>query len=406
MYDAIIVGARCAGSPTAMLLARKGYRVLLLDKASFPSDTVSTHIIWPHGAEILDRWGLLDRLAATGCPPVALNMIFDVGPFALKGGVTDTNGGRGGLCPRRTVLDELLVEAAVKSGAELREDFTVEELVWEGDRVVGIKGRGHDGAVVEERARIVVGADGKYSFVAKAVEAPEYNTVPPLVTFYYSYFSGIEIEDIEQYVGLPNQGAAYFPTNDGLTLVAAAWPANKFHEIRADIEGNVMKVHRQLPHLAERLDGAKREEKWVGTAGVANYFRRPYGPGWALVGDAGYDRDPLTAQGISDSFIDSENLTEAIDAGFSERGPLEDALAEYEGSRNERVTPLYHFTCELAKLEPPPPEIQQLFGAMHGNRAATNQFFSAITGSLPLPEFMNTDNLGRIMAAANAPVRN
>jgi 2-polyprenyl-6-methoxyphenol hydroxylase-like FAD-dependent oxidoreductase len=93
MYDAIIVGARCAGAPTAMLLARKGYRVLLLDRATFPSDTISTHIIWSHGAEIMHRWGLLDRLAATGCPPVALQLLFDVGPFALQGGVTDTSAG-------------------------------------------------------------------------------------------------------------------------------------------------------------------------------------------------------------------------------------------------------------------------------------------------------------------------
>ena len=127
MYDAIIVGARCAGAPTAMLLARKGHRVLLVDRAHFPSDTISTHILWPHGAEIMDRWGLLDRLAATGCPPVARRMIFDVGPVTLKGGVTDTNRGRGGFCPRRTVLDKLLVDAAVEAGAELREGFIVED---------------------------------------------------------------------------------------------------------------------------------------------------------------------------------------------------------------------------------------------------------------------------------------
>ena len=114
------------GSPTAMLLARKGYRILLVDKATFPSDTISTHIIWPHGAEVMDRWGLLDRLAATGCPPVARRLIFDVGPFALKGGVADTNAGRGGFCPRRTVLDKLLVDAAAEAGAEVREAFTVE----------------------------------------------------------------------------------------------------------------------------------------------------------------------------------------------------------------------------------------------------------------------------------------
>jgi flavin-dependent dehydrogenase len=125
MYDAIIVGARCAGSPTAMLLARKGYRILLVDKATFPSDTISTHILWPHGAALMDRWGLLDRLAATGCPPTALRLIFVVGPFALKGRVVDTSHGRGGFCPRRTVLDKLVVDAAAEAGAEVREGLTV-----------------------------------------------------------------------------------------------------------------------------------------------------------------------------------------------------------------------------------------------------------------------------------------
>jgi 2-polyprenyl-6-methoxyphenol hydroxylase-like FAD-dependent oxidoreductase len=399
MYDAIVVGARCAGSPTAMLLARKGYRMLLVDKATFPSDMISTHIIWPHGAEIMGRWGLLDRLAATGCPPIALNMTFDVGPFALKGGVTTTNGGRGGFCPRRTVLDKILVDGAVDSGVELREGFTVEEVVWADDRVAGIKGRSHNGRSIEERARILIGADGVHSCVARAVRAPEYDVKPPLTTFYYSYYSGFEAEDIEQYVR-PFQGAACFPTNEGLTLIAAVWPSARFNEIRADIEGQVRKLHESTPGVADRLQRATREEKWVGTAGVANYFRKPYGPGWALVGDAGYDKDPITAQGISDAFIDAENLTQALDAGFSGRLPLDEALADYQSRRDERAKPMYDFTCELAALEPPPPPMQQLFAALHGNPEATNQFYAAITGSLALPSFMNPANIGRIMASA------
>ena len=403
MYDAIIVGARCAGSPTAMLLARKGYRVLLVDRATFPSDTISTHIIWPHGAEIMDRWGLLDGLAATNCPPIALKMIFDVGPFALEGGVLNTNRGRGGFCPRRTVLDKLLVDAAVDSGAELREKFTVDDLMWDGDRVVGIKAHGQNGNSVEERARVVIGADGAHSVVAKAVAPPEYDTIPPLATFYYTYYSGFDAEDIEQYVR-DYQGAACFPTNDGVTLIAAVWPSHKFKEIRADIEGSVNKVHESTPSVADRLRSARREEKWVGTAGVANYFRKPYGPGWALVGDAGYQKDPITAQGISDAFIDAEHLVDALDAGFSDRRPLDEALAAYQSSRDERVKPLYHFTCELAKMEPAPPPMRALFGALHRNRAATDQFYSAITGSIPLPQFMNPENIGRIVAEAGGHV--
>jgi len=399
MWDAIIVGARCAGAPTAMLLARKGYRVLLVDKATFPSDTISTHIIWPHGAEIMDRWGLLDRLAATGCPPVALRLLFDVGPFALKGGVTDTNGGRGGFCPRRTVLDKLLVDAAGEAGVELREAFRVETLLWDGDRVTGIKGHGRTGGTVEERARVVIGADGVHSLVAKSVQAPEYDAKPPLTTNYYSYYSGFEGEDLEEYVR-DYQAVGCFPTHDGLTLIAVLWPSARFHEVRTDVEGHVRKVLESTPTVADRLQRAKREEKWIGIAGVPNYFRRPFGAGWALVGDAAYNKDPITAQGISDAFLDAEALAGALDDGWSGRQALDDALARYQSSRDQRVKPLYDFTCQLATLEPPPPHMQQLFAALRGNQADTNQFYSAITGSRPLPEFMHPENLERIMAMA------
>jgi 2-polyprenyl-6-methoxyphenol hydroxylase-like FAD-dependent oxidoreductase len=400
MYDVIIIGARCAGSPTAMLLARRGYRVLLVDKARFPSDTISTHIIWPHGAEVLDRWGLLDQLAATGCPPIALDMIFDVGPFALRGAVADANGGRGGFCPRRTILDKLLVDAAVGAGAELREEFTVDDLAWDGDRVAGIKGRTARGQPLNERAKVVVGADGVHSLVAKAVRAPEYDALSPIATYYYSYYDGFDAQDVEQYVGVPYQGAACFPTHDGLTLMAAVWPTARFEEVRSDIEGHVKQVHDAIPAVAERLTRATRVEKWFGTAGVRNYFRIPYGPGWALVGDAGYDKDPITAQGISDAFIDAENLVEALDAGFSGRRPLDAAMSDYHESRDRRVKPMYHFTCELAALEPAPEPMRTLFAALHGNQEATNRFYSAITGAVPLPAFMNPDNIGQIIASA------
>jgi 2-polyprenyl-6-methoxyphenol hydroxylase-like FAD-dependent oxidoreductase len=400
-YDAIVVGARCAGSPTAMLLARKGYRVLLLDKATFPSDTVSTHIVWPHGAELLDRWGLLDRLAATGCPPVVLNMIFDVGPFALKGGVPDANGGRGGFCPRRTVLDKLLVDAAVEAGAELREAFTVEELILSGDRVAGIRGHRRGGATVEERARVVIGADGVHSMVAGAVQSPEYDARPAVATFYYSYFSGFDAEDIEQYVR-SHLGVACFPTHDGLTTIVTVWPVSRFQEIRTDIEGSVRKAHASTPTVADRMQRAKREEKWMGTAGIPHYFRKPYGPGWALVGDAGYVKDPITAQGISDAFLDAEGLSAALDDGFAGRREMEEALGGYQSARDRRVRPLYDFTYQLAQLEPPPPVLQELFGALHHDQKETNAFYSAITGASPLPAFMNPDNIGRIVAGARS----
>jgi 2-polyprenyl-6-methoxyphenol hydroxylase-like FAD-dependent oxidoreductase len=238
--------------------------------------------------------------------------------------------------------------------------------------------------------------------VARAVGAREYDIRPPLATFYYSYYSGFAADDIEQY-GRDYYAAGCFPTNDGLTLMVAVWPSERFREVRADVEGHVRTVHESIPSIADRLTRARREDKWVGTAGVANYFRQPFGPGWALVGDAGYDKDPITAQGISDAFIDAELLTEALDAGFNARLPPEEALSEYQRRRDERAGPMYEFTCEMAKLEPPPPPMQQLFAALHRNQPATNQFYSAITGSLPLPTFMNPENIGRIIGGSQMP---
>jgi 2-polyprenyl-6-methoxyphenol hydroxylase-like FAD-dependent oxidoreductase len=401
MYDAIIVGARCAGSPTAMLLARMGYRILLVDKATFPSDTVSTHIIWPQGAEVLDRWGLFDRLAATGCPPVALQLTFDVGPFALRGSIVDTNAGRGGLCPRRTILDKLLVDAAADAGVEVREGFTVVRLVWDDDRVAGVEGHTRHGGTVREQARVVIGADGVHSVVAKAVQPPEYDASPALTTNYYTYYSGFDADDIEMHPR-DYHAVGCFPTHDGLTLIAVLWPSRQFHHVRGDIEHHFLKALESTPTVADRLRTAKREEKWVGTAGVPNYLRRPYGPGWALAGDAAYDKDPITAQGISDAFIDAASLAAALDDGWSGRRPSEEALADHQEARDRRVKPLFDFTRHLALLEPAPPEMQRLFAALEGNQPDTNRFLSAITGSSPLPAFMNPDNIAHVVARADA----
>ena len=166
-YDVIVVGARCAGSPTAMLLARKGYKVLVVDKATFPSDTISTHLIHPPGVAALKRWGLLDEVVALGAPPID-TYAFDFGPLTVTGspGTDDSPVAYG---PRRTVLDKVLVDAAAEAGAEIREGFTVDEITREDGRVTGIRGHDKSGATVTERARVVVGADGRNSMVAHAL---------------------------------------------------------------------------------------------------------------------------------------------------------------------------------------------------------------------------------------------
>lgn len=398
MYDAIVVGARCAGSPTAMLLARRGYQVLLVDRATFPSDTMSTHFIHPPGIAQLKRWGLLDRVAASNCPPF-LTMSLDFGSFVLTGSPPPTDGVAEHYCPRRTVLDEILVGAAVEAGAELREGFSVQEILMEGERVRGIRGRSIDGATVKEEARIVVGADGMRSLVARAVEAPEYNAKPTLACAYYTYWSGVPVKEAEIY---PRDRwmIIAFPTNDDLVGTFMEWPREEFHSVRTDIEGNFLKKLDSAPGLAERIRSGKREANFVGTGVLPNFFRKPYGTGWALVGDAGYHKDPYMALGITDAFRDAELLADAIDGGFSGHRPLEEALADYEQQRNAAAMPTYEFNCQLASLQPRPPEMQQLFAALRENQAETDRFVGAVEGTVPIPEFFAPENIQRIVGVA------
>ncbi|HEY7094970.1 MAG TPA: NAD(P)/FAD-dependent oxidoreductase [Ktedonobacterales bacterium] len=397
MYDAIVIGARCAGSPAAMLLARKGYRVLLLDRDAFPSDHMSTHWIHQPGMARLDRWGLRERLVATGCPPITA-ITMDLGPLALRGSPPPAGDIAEAYCPRRTILDKLLVDAAVEAGAELREHFAVQDLVWDGDCVSGIRGHSASGAMVTEQARIVIGADGVHSLVARQVDAPIYNTKPTYACAYYSYWSGLPLDSVEFYPR-EHRGFGALPTHHGLTCIIVGWPHDEFHAYRADIEGNFLKTLELAPAFAERARQGRREERFTGTAEMLNFFRKPYGSGWALVGDAGYHKDSITAQGISDAFRDAELVAKAVDAGLSGQRPLEEALAEYEQRRNEEAFPIYEFTCQLAALEPPPAEMQQLFAALRGNHVETDRFMGVLAGTTPVPAFFAPENLARILTS-------
>ena len=355
MYDAIVVGARCAGSPTAMLLARKGYRVLLLERAAFPSDSIRNHFIQHSGIVQLHRWGLLPTVIASNCPPIR-TFTTDFGDFPLCEPIEQGDGVDATYAPRRIVLDKILVDAAVTAGAKLRERFTVHELLWDNDRVVGIRGRASGGAMVDEYARVVIGADGAHSIVAKAVQAARYNEHPALTYSYYSYFCDVPMAGIEVWTR-PARAHINFPTNDSLTCVAMQAPVAGFHGFRSDIEGNFYKALDDVPELAERVRAGSRAERWYGTADLDNFFRPPYGFGWALVGDAGFHKDPILAQGISDAFRDAELLANAIDAGLAGRTPLNEALRDYEQRRNDAALPGYEQNCAAASFMPPPPEV-------------------------------------------------
>ena len=395
-YDAIVVGARCAGAPTAMLLARKGYRVLVVDRASFPSDTLSTHVIHAPGVAALKRWGLLDAVIATGCPPIE-RYSFDFGPFTIAGTPRAHDGISTAYAPRRTVLDKILVDAAADAGAEVREHFTVEDVVTENGKVIGIRGHGQSGQSVLDRGRVVIGADGRNSHIAKAVHPEQYHEKPMLIWAYYSYWSGLSVDGFET-AARTDRGWAAAPTNDGLTMLVVGWPYAEAEAYKADVEANFLKTLELAPEFAQRVRGGKREARFAGGS-VPNFFRKPYGPGWALVGDAGYSRDPITAQGITDAFRDAELCSTAIDRAFNSERTFEDAMSDYQRTRDNQVMPIYEFTTQLATLEAPPPEMQHLLGAVHGNIDAMNSFVGVTAGTVSPLEFFDPEHIGRILNA-------
>jgi 2-polyprenyl-6-methoxyphenol hydroxylase-like FAD-dependent oxidoreductase len=401
-YDAIVIGARCAGSPTAMLLARKGHRVLLVDKATFPSDTMSTHLVHPPGVAALERWGLLDQLEETGCPPVE-RYSFDFGPVSVAGSPRPIDGVAHAYGPRRTILDKLLVDAAADAGAEVREAFTVEEIVTEDGAVTGIRGHAEGGETVTEKAGVVIGADGKHSLLAKTANPEPYNEKPSQLAMYYAYWSDLPVSGFETTIRAENRrGWAALPTHDGLTCMPFGWPVEEFKANRGDVEGNFFKALDLAPEFAERVRGAKRESKFIGSAELPGYFRKPFGPGWVLVGDAGYHKNPITAMGINDAFRDAELVADALDDALSEKRSFDEGMTAYQQTRDEMAMPVYEFTAEFAAMEPPPPEMQQLIGAMQGNQEAQNAFVSVQAATLPAPEFFAPESVGKIMAQAGA----
>jgi 2-polyprenyl-6-methoxyphenol hydroxylase-like FAD-dependent oxidoreductase len=391
MYDAIVVGARAAGSPTAMLLARNGYHVLAVDRATFPSDTLSPHVVHARGVAALTRWGLLDAVAATGCPPIA-TYSFDFGAFTIQGRPAAVDGADVAYAPRRTVLDQILVEGARAAGVEVREGTNVDRVLIENGHVVGVVAGGK-----EERARIVIGADGRNSRVARSVGAVDYQAKPRLQYGFYTYFRSLRVDGLENYIR-PGRGFGMAPTNDGLTMVVMGWPYAEAAAFKADVEANFLATMRAIPSVADRLASATRAAPFLGGA-VPGWLRTPYGPGWALVGDAGHNKDPITAQGISDAFLDAERCATAVHAWLGADMPYDKVMGAWHAARDAQVLPVYEFTSQLATLEPPPPEQAEFLTAVSRSQPGMDDFASVVAGALSPTEFFADANVARLLAA-------
>jgi len=403
MYDVIVIGARCAGAATAMLLARQGHRVLLVERSVMPSNIPQGHFIRRHGPKRLADWGLLDKIVRTNCPAITVHHT-DFGDFPLVAKDVRLGNVAWGYGPRRHQLDQVLVEAAVESGAELRPSFLVENCIWHGDRVKGIRGRDHRSHTSStDEAHIVIGADGKNSAFARAVGAPSYEEVPSLTCWYFSYWSGIPTEGFELYVR-PRRAIFSFLTNDNLFAIFVAWPIVEFYSARVDIEGHFMRALDLVPGFAERVRSGRREERFYGTADLPNFMRRPYGPGWALVGDAGCHKDPFGALGICDALRDSDFLAAAVNQGLTGQYPLDEALVTYERRRNEATLADYRENIARARFEPMPAEFLRLRMALRGNPEDTKRFVLAREGLIPPEEFFDPKNLERIQSNFHADV--
>lgn len=345
-YDAIIVGARCAGSATAMLLARKGLSVLALERSPYGSDTLSTHALMRGGVLQLSRWGVLDDVVAAETPKIT-RTTFHYGDEEIALPIKPRDGVDGLYAPRRTILDRVLVDAASDAGAEIVFGLTVADLIRDEDgRVCGVVARGSDGENTHITTDIVIGADGVRSTVARLTGAEIYHRGGHATGCVYGHWRDLEVDGYQWYFR-PGVSAGAIPTNDGGTCVFISVPDHRFRtEIRSDVTAG---FHRALsecaPEIASSLSHRPQVGRTLAFGGVNGYLRKSWGPGWALVGDAGYFKDPLTAHGISDALRDAELLARAVAHGSDA------AYVDYQTGRDYLSLCLFETTDRIASFD-------------------------------------------------------
>ncbi|MEU0648293.1 NAD(P)/FAD-dependent oxidoreductase [Streptomyces umbrinus] len=385
MYDVVVIGARCAGSPAAMLFAQQGYRVLLLEKARFPQDTLSSHYIHQPGVALLDRWGLLDELRAAGCQPIS-HQSYEAPGVRLDGFSLPVDGHRTTYAPRRFVLDPILAGGAVASGVELQESCAVNDLLFEDGRVVGVRYTTPGGTEATERARLVVGADGMRSLVARKAGAPNVVEHPRMTCTYYTYWAGVPAH-FELYER-PGRWVGVIPTNDDLKLIMAYFPQSEFSDVRTAVEPAFLEaVRTTTPELYERMSAGRRVEQLYGTGHQENYFRKAYGPGWVLLGDAVHHKDSITARGITDAFMQAQSLTEHIGDGLHDDAALKAALKRYENDLTDVFLNFYQGALNVAELKPE--GRAEMLRSLVGHQELIDRYFSTLSGACSFDDFYN-----------------
>ena len=391
MYDVIIVGARCAGAATALLLARQGVRVLLTDRATFPSDTVSTHLLHPTGVARLRDWGLLEPLLATGCPPIDAISFQPTEDLILRGAPYAYDGVATSLAPRRTVLDALLVEAAVQAGADLREGASFQQALWEDGRVVGAEFGGGNritGGSFTERAALVIGADGRHSTVARHVGAKPVRDAGTFGCQFYGYWHGLPNAGTQIYIG-GGQAVLAYPTHDEHHLVLVGWPHARFAEVKQDIDRHFLTaVAQSAPAIRDYLTDTARTGRITGSGDLALYIRESSGPGWVLAGDAAVAKDPVTAQGIGDAFAQAQSLAERLPAALA-AGPqaVDAATAAHVTARDRDGAAAFETTLAFA-MGGDSIALLPVLRSLESRPDLVSMFYGVYAGQVTLGEFV------------------
>jgi flavin-dependent dehydrogenase len=374
-HDVVVVGARAAGAATALLLARLGHDVVLLERAIFPADTVSTHQIARAGVVQLHRWGLLSAVLASGAPAIR-RVTFTAGQESVTRAIKHKAGVDLLVAPRRYILDTIVAEAAADAGADIRFGVTVTGVrLDDAGRATGVYGHDASGAPLEVGARFVVGADGLRSRVARSVLAEVMEHRGDDGAVQYAYYDGLPWDGIEL-VAADRALTGVFPTHGGQACIWICSPSADAHEARRAAatrdEAFTAYLRRTAPELAGRLRAGLRMSPVTGMLRTPNLLRRAHGPGWALVGDAGYHRDAVTGHGLSDAYRDADLLAVALDQAL--RGDTDEstALTGYQHHRDRALRDIFELTCTLASYPPVPEfvELQKQLGVAIDTEAA------------------------------------
>ena len=397
-FDVVVIGSGVAGAPTAMLLARSGHKVLLIDRHTFPRDRLSTHFIWPRGVSYLNRWGLAERIFAQ--TPHFNTLEMNVEGISLKGSVPlahlesrfrqlhgDSRGVTTTYCgPRRHFLDQLLQDEARRAGAEVRDGTAFIEPIMDGGVVTGVRTESATGNPLSVRARLVVGADGMYSTFAKKVGARVTQSWNLSTFAYWGYFSGIGKDGLSFY-RKGRLGMAIFPTSGGTHMVLAYGPTGWWNDFRKNANNN---FHQTIafcdPEIGEMVLAGKREEPFKACGHMPAFHHDLWGPGWVLVGDAGSFKDQVTAIGITHAFRDAELVTPFINRAFAGEMTMDAALASYTSVRAADYLDYFNLVCKLAEMNVYSKQEVEFFYSIHKDQVRVDEIISQFGDTLPLSQ--------------------